>query len=180
MDKDAVGKIKKRGGMEMITRTAKELGITTTYRNTFRYGLRSCVDCGRERWSRLVGGKHLYQRCRSCTNAILNKSNRKRELKPSWKGGRTVDGKGYVFIKLYPSDPYYPMANTEHYVREHRLVIAKHLGRLLEHQETPHHRGTQYPMGSIEDRGDNRIENLWLFPYTGAHSKYHSSLRKSA
>lgn len=81
---------------------------------------------------------------------------------PSWKGGRTRDSYGYMRVWLDPSDFYYPMVAHQNYVLEHRLVMAKSLGRCLSSWEIVHHKATKYPKGSIEDRQDNRIENLQL------------------
>ncbi len=79
-----------------------------------------------------------------------------------WKGGRNSNSGGYIAIRLYPGDFFYSMTHQPGYVMEHRLVMAKHLGRCLHRWELVHHKGTKYPKGSIENRQDNRIENLQL------------------
>lgn len=67
----------------------------------------------------------------------------------AWKGGRKLNAAGYVEVLR----PRHPMAKRN-YVYEHRLVMAEHLGRLLEPHEHVHHRNG--------DKLDNRIENLEL------------------
>ncbi len=156
----------------MEIKSAKELGR----KGSNYYGWCACVGCGKERWVRLLKGSPVSQRCFSCAG-IHRKSYG--EQNTNWKGGRKVNVWGYVHLYLYPNDPYYPMTNSSSgYVLEHRLVMAKHLGRLLELQEIVHHRGTKYTMGSIEDRQDNRIENLRLFPNDDKHKGYHKTLRE--
>ena len=82
---------------------------------------------------------------------------------PNWKGGKHKDRLGYVLIKLLPDDFFYAMADKNGYVLEHRLAVARALGRNLHRWEIVHHKGAKYPKGSREDKGDNRYpENLQL------------------
>ncbi len=82
---------------------------------------------------------------------------------PTWKGGRTVgnNGIGYVFIKNLK----HPFANPNGYVREHRLVMEKHLGRYLKPEEVIHH------LNGIKT--DNRLKNLKLFSNSSEHKRFH-------
>jgi len=97
--------------------------------------------------------KRKYTLCQSC--AVKGKRNK------NWKGGRTRTNEGYVAILLHPESPYFEMANIGRkkrlkscYVFEHRLVMAKHLGRCLNSFEIVHHKN------GIRD--DNRLSNLHL------------------
>jgi hypothetical protein len=65
-----------------------------------------------------------------------------------WKGGRFVNGYGYVEVYM----PDHPFCNGRGYVLEHRLVLEKKLGRLLDPEERAHHIN-----GKLTD---NRPENL--------------------
>ena len=122
----------------------------------------ACETCGRERWVVLVKNQPKSLRCRICT--AKENLGRIRNKHPSWKGGRNLDSDGYILVKIYPEDFFYSMvsAASQGYIREHRLVMAKHLGRCLQRWEVVHHRGIEYPQGSKENRADNRIENLEL------------------
>lgn len=117
----------------------------------------SCPDCGKVR---LVLRKDSEKvtftgRCKSC-NAYhnLEKLNPlKRENHPRWQGGihySRLDG--YVVVNLPSDSPFYPMTTRGNRVFEHRLVVAKSLGRCLKPREIVHH------LNGI--RGDNRLENL--------------------
>ncbi len=60
----------------------------------------------------------------------------------NWNNGK-IKIEGYIYVRLYKDDPYFCMVqNTRKnasYVAEHRLVVAKYLGRPLEKEEQVHH-----------------------------------------
>lgn len=107
-----------------------------------------CIRCGKE----FTCYRHLKKVYCSikCSNKISHHN----------KGERIIQG-GYICIY----QPYHPFAKGNHYVREHRLVMEKHLKRFLKPEEVVHHIN--------EIRTDNRIENLQLFPNNGKHMKDH-------
>ncbi len=116
---------------------------------TTRFIWTSCVDCKKERWVRLLRGKPESDRCLKCGHINVRGSNSK-----IWRGGRkTIEG-GYIKVWLSPDDFFYSMADKIHYVSEHRLVMAKSLGRCLSRWEIVHHIN--------HNPSDNRLENLQL------------------
>ena len=106
-----------------------------------------------------LGKKHSKESKKKMREAQMGEKNN------AWKGGRTTQ-EGYVLI-LMPSHPY---ANKRGYVREHRLVMEKKLGRYLEPKETVHHKN--------EIRDANYPENLGLFESKGKHLVYHNHQNK--
>jgi len=76
----------------------------------------------------------------------------------NWRGGRILDKGGYVLVRCedHPSG--------RRYVREHRLVMERALGRCLAPGEVVHHENGV--------RDDNRLENLRLFAQNSDHLRH--------
>ncbi len=86
-------------------------------------------------------------------NGVFRGLHRQGPTHSSFASGRRME-RGYVLVLLDPADPMFVMADRSGYVREHRLVVARSLGRPLDRSETVHH---------INGRtDDNRLENLQL------------------
>ena len=130
-----------------------EIGKATS---SARYIWLGCKWCGKERWVRLDSGKPRSLGC-TCRKGYL------RENSSNWKGGQWRKQSGYLLIKLYPADFFYPMTTKQGYVMEHRLVMAQHLNRCLLPWEVVHHKNG--------DKTDNRLENLQLLGSNAVHNK---------
>ena len=81
---------------------------------------------------------------------------------PNWKGGRTVDPRGYVLIKVGFD---HHLADVRGYAYEHRLVAEKKLGRRLRKGEEVHHRD--------ENRSNNKPNNLIAVKNHHEHAVHH-------
>lgn len=72
-----------------------------------------------------------------------------REENPNWKGGRVVDPRGYVLIRVGVG---HHLADVRGYAYEHRLKAEEALGRRLRQDEEVHH--------DDEIKGNNTPSNL--------------------
>ena len=102
-----------------------------------------------------LGKKHSKESKKKMSDAQIAEKNN------AWKGGRIIQ-EGYILI-LKRNHPY---ASKKGYVREHRLIMEKQLGRYLKPKEVVHHEN------KITDA--NYPENLGLFESKGKHLAYHN------
>jgi hypothetical protein len=123
-----------------------------------------CLTCER---TVKPGSKIL--RCRSCAQKgkspseevrkKISETLKKKTLDENcnfWKGGKKLHG-GYMLVKIKGS--------AGKYIREHRLVMEKKIGRPMKKKEVVHHWD--------ENKLNNSPENLCLFRTNGAHSRLH-------
>jgi len=106
---------------------------------------KTCIVCGKKfvvACCRKDVAKFCSNRCKGIGSQGSNNK--------SWKGGRVGDGDGYIMVM----NKKHPYSNNQGYVREHRLVMEKKVGRYLKPWEVVHHKN------GIRD--DNRLKNLEL------------------
>lgn len=138
---------------------------------SLKYIWSACVDCGKERWVlfRIHKGEPVSKRCSPCAAKLQPHPLGAKSHK--WKGGRYKNAQGYVEVWIDANDFFFPMVKSNGYVLEHRLVMARHLGRCLQPWELVHHKGIRYV--GVENRSDNLIDNLGLTT-NGSHSREHN------
>lgn len=136
-------------------RRAREVGR----KGKWLYVWAVCPRCRKGRWVVKCQQKERTGLCIHCSGKknqklMLKKRNGMKGINhPQWKGGRNAT-MGYIKVLLQPNDPYYPMTDPRGYVFEHRLVMAKHLGRCLHSWEIVHHKDGV--------RSNNALSNLEL------------------
>lgn len=154
---------------------------------------KNCLVCGKEFFKKYTCSRKDWSNSKFCSNACNGKSKigqpskkkgiptglvtsgcfkkghvpwskgkpgQKKEKHGMWKGGK-IRRKGYIFLHR----PEHSGADSLGYVREHRLIMEEHLGRILDPKEVVHH------INEIKD--DNRLENLMLFEDNGKHTAFH-------
>ena len=97
-------------------------------------------------------GKESYMYGRHPSQEAIEKQKAKvsGENNYHWSGGRKNHSGGYVLVY----SPDHPCRDSNGFVLEHRLVMEKHIGRVLDSDEIVHHKNGV--------KNDNRIENLEL------------------
>ena len=126
-------------------------------------GKKYCKPCYVENrkklgWNRDLWTKENRERKSNLMNGSKNPNFRKRS--PNWKGGR-INRRGYIYIY----SPKHPNASKIGYIAEHRLIMEKKIGRLLNKSEIVHH------INGVKN--DNRIENL-IKMNRGEHNQIHN------
>lgn len=119
-----------------------------------------CKTCGKSVFLK----KSQAVRARYCSNSCYWKSLKGStgDKNPSYKGGRRIGSDGYYL--LY--SPNHPHCDSQKYVREHRLIMEKIIGRYLTKEEVVHHING--------NKLDNRADNLMLFYNNSEHVKHHA------
>jgi hypothetical protein len=107
-----------------------------------------CRICGAIKIQRRSTAKRqINPLCRSCGG--------REGMRKRGRFGRKIDKlSGYVLVVVHPDDPLRVMAHKSGWCLEHRLVMARFLGRPLLASEFVHHKNGI--------KTDNRIENLEL------------------
>uniref|UniRef100_A0A6M3K268 Putative homing endonuclease n=1 Tax=viral metagenome TaxID=1070528 RepID=A0A6M3K268_9ZZZZ len=118
----------------------------------------SCPYCGYTRWVFV----QYSGVCLPCHGRLVGKKQRK-------SGKRILDkSTGYIRVKIFPDELYGIMGGGNYWAFEHRLVFAKHLGRVLQSYEHVHH------LNGVKT--DNRLDNLVL---TNSHDHEHLTFEKA-
>lgn len=121
----------------------------------------ACKQCGKT----FTTAASQVRRGRTCCSRRCYGLLRRGENHPAWRGGRVKTSDGYVMTWVGRDDPMASMATAKNKVLEHRLVMARVLGRPLAKGETVHH------INGV--REDNRPENLELrFGHHGQGQTY--------
>jgi hypothetical protein len=158
--------VRRHGGSPALIRNAfRRHGTQTRAKGTHRYWTSERLTWLREQYENGRSNADIAQEL-SFSERAIREQLRRLGIMPrpqiskgpdhhSWTGGRIVHG-GYAHVKVSDDDPMSVMRTSNGYVPEHRLVMARKLGRPLLPGENPHHKNlirTDNDPGNLE---------LWL------------------
>lgn len=112
----------------------------------------ACKLCGRIHWCKKES--FYANKVKMCKDCAIQRLKNKGKDHLGYINGRVKRKSGYINVLLDPNDQYISMANSNRYVAEHRLVLAKNIQRPLKSCEHVHHLNGK--------KDDNRLENLML------------------
>lgn len=160
----------------------------------------NCKKCGKAFYAypsvlKMGGSKFCSKKCwysLGHSKETIKKISISKKGSPAsnWKGGKTIGKVGYIDI-YKPKHPFASISNGN-YIREHRFILEEFLRvnspnhpalvevkgtKYLKPEWIVHHNGTRFPMASIEDKQDNRINNFLLFQNQGEHAGFHNKYR---
>lgn len=154
------------GSPAVIANTLARAGVERRRKGTHKFWTPERIDWLREQHESGRSQESIGKEIGLSQSAIGRKLRDLGILKPtpqakgsahgSWRGGRVVDANGYARV-LIANDEDRALAGrtiSGGYALEHRLVMARALGRSLTRRESVHHING--------DRTDNRLENLQL------------------
>lgn len=121
-----------------------------------------CPECGDMRAIVCRSVSKPYTKlCGHCATSKSHKDNPRigrAENHYNWKGGVNLNAQGYVVVYVKKTHQFFPMAANSHnaggYILQHRLVMARSLGRCLQPYEIVHHLDG--------NKQNNDIDNLRL------------------
>jgi hypothetical protein len=134
-----------------------------------------CLDCDKLIWQRAL-------RCSSCSKKgrkgpfTGHKHNKKSRIKMSFKGNKHYNWKGGIIFKgsggkyLCVWMPTHPYCDKQGYVRLHRLIMERSLGRFLKPKEVIHHLDG--------NKLNNNLDNLKLFSNSHEHFKEEQNINQ--
>lgn len=129
--------------------------IVNTAKHRQQVPTKICDFCGKEFLGRSRNRTKDHYRHHYCSRPCAQKAH-SGENSPHWTGGRTQRPDGYIDLcgpALVP-EAYHSMLRKDGRVMEHRIVMAKSLGRPLEIWEVVHHKDGV--------RNHNALDNLEL------------------
>jgi len=131
-----------------------------------------CPNCKGKRYVRLdyinygITRRNYTGCCHKCLAQRLGEA--RGEKSGGWKGGKRCIPEGYIMRTIQPNNPFFCMSDARNGIREHRLIMAEHLGRPLLSTEVVHH--------VDGNKTNNQIKNLVLLNWND-HTYFENALR---